>query len=255
MVFPTLGSPKIPQLSAMFPFYGGLPIYTRETVRVSAFTPDLSGYGIDCGNPGIRIPGIDTFLISKHGNIMFRCSSQINEAIPPEYRKILEQLFPNEADSDKKPTVEASLKFAEILGIRADYARLLDSDKNTMACFLEHFQNNLDLLIQKTWIEKVDEGKKEKLQDRVPGLINSIEHGSYREALTEFGVVLEELAYLLFGNQSHKEDFTEYTLRIDTQMGLFWWYGGRLGTSLNRCADKATLRALLLIGICYLTNF
>ena len=186
---------------------------------------------------------------------MFRGSSKINEAIPLEYRSTLEQLFPDETNSDKKPSIETAIEFAGILGIKAEYVRVLESDKKTMAVFLDHFQNNLDLLIQKTWVEKADAGKKEKLQGRMPGLMNSIEHGNYQEALVEFGVVLEELAYLLFGNQSHSEDFTEYTLRIDTQMGLFWWYGSRLGISLSNYSNKATLRALLLIGICYLTNF
>ena len=186
---------------------------------------------------------------------MFRCSARINEAIPPEYHTILKKLFPDEINNKIKPTIESVMEFADALGIKTEYQRMLDSNKKAMAKFLEHFQNNLDLLIQKTWIEKADEGKKEKLQDRVPGFIDVIEQGSYQDALAEFGIILDELAYLLFGSQSHKEDFTEYTLRIDTQMGLFWWYGGKLGTSLNNCTDKPTLRALLLIGICYLTNF
>jgi hypothetical protein len=44
-------------------------------------------------------------------------------------------------------------------------------------------------------------------------------------------------------------------------MGLFWWYGGQLGCLVNpaggdgQAADDETLWAVLLIGICYLTNF
>jgi hypothetical protein len=70
---------------------------------------------------------------------------------------------------------------------------------------------------------------------------------------------LEELAYLFFGAQSHKDDFTEYTFRIDTQMGLFWWYGGQLVNprflEWAKSAEKEYLEAVLLLGICYLTNF
>jgi hypothetical protein len=68
--------------------------------------------------------------------------------------------------------------------------------------------------------------------------------------------------------QSTHEDFIEYALRIDIQMGLFWWYGEQLlsyveanchgnknsGTEAEG-ADPETLWAVLLIGICYLTNF
>jgi hypothetical protein len=123
---------------------------------------------------------------------------------------------------------------------------------------LGHFQNNLDLLIQKTWVEKADESRKEQLQDKTPGFVAGIEQGNLRQTLEEFGAILEELAYLLFGAQSAKDDFTEYTFRIDTQMGLFWWYGGRLSSLKylsQDTADAETLWAVLLIGICYLTNF
>ena len=124
--------------------------------------------------------------------------------------------------------------------------------------FLDHFQNNLDLLIQKTWVEKSDEERKEKLLDEIPPLIAFIEKGDYSQALEAFGAILEELAYLFFGVQSQKDDFAEYALRIDAQMGLFWWYGGQIngarGTAWIKNADKNVLRALLLLGICYLTN-
>jgi hypothetical protein len=94
--------------------------------------------------------------------------------------------------------------------------------------------------------------------NRIPGFIAGIEQENYSKALGEFGVILEELAYLLFGAQSHKDDFTEYALRIDTQMGLFWWYGGQLEKFLSSVpsdVNKDSLLAILLIGICYLTNF
>jgi hypothetical protein len=203
---------------------------------------------------------------------MFNCPSWVNNAIPKEYRDTAEGLFPPGGFSaGKGPTVEAAVAFADILGIGADYKRLLAEWKSgkDIRIFLGHFRNNLDLLIQKTWVEKADEVRKEKLQDRVPGLADAIEREDYPAALKEFSGILEELAYLFFGVQSYKDDFTEYTLRIDTQMGLFWWYGGQIGCLHSRenggrldgkCpgpsdVDKDALRAILLIGICYLTNF
>jgi hypothetical protein len=189
---------------------------------------------------------------------MLCCSKTVNQAVPYEYRIIAEGLFPPGGYAGGKgPSIEAARAFAEILGIGADYNRLLESGDTSR--FLASFQNNLDLLIQKTWVEKADEIRKEKLQDRVPLLIAGIEQGEYQAALEEFGAILEELAYLFFGVQSHNDDFTEYTFRIDTQMGLFWWYGGQLGSSCvlewARLAEKRQLEAVLLLGICYLTNF
>jgi hypothetical protein len=205
---------------------------------------------------------------------MYSCTPRAYQAIPQEYRKTVEELFPSGPQpAGEGPAVKAAENFAGILGIRADYTRLLNtqrSDKD-LAQFLGHFQNNLDLLIQKTWVDKSDEARKEKLQDRVPGFIADIERENYRKALKEFSGILEELSHLLFGAQSYRDDFAEYVFRIDTQMGLFWWYGGQIGRfkpigdgnqengagkgpwSNDPC--KEGLWAVLLLGICYLTNF
>jgi hypothetical protein len=184
---------------------------------------------------------------------------------------VAEELFPPGGfPPGQGPVLETAIGFAEILGIGLDYKNLLACEKagqGGLQAFLEHFQNNLDLLIQKTWVEKADEARKENLQDRLPGLIAAIEGGQYLEALAEFSEILDELAYLFFGAQSNKDDFTEYTLRIDTQMGLFWWYGGQIGclqpperdhaggASRDCTCSQDVYQAILLIGICYLTNF
>jgi hypothetical protein len=196
---------------------------------------------------------------------MLGCSLNVNNAIPEEYRNVAEALFPPGGwPAGQGPAVRAAEAFAGILGIGDDYKRLMNTPRTDKeaACFLESFQNNLDLLIQKTWVEKADEARKEKLQDRVPGFVGDIMEGNYQKALGEFGAILEELAYLFFGAQSHKDDFTEYTLRIDTQIGLFWWYGGQIARLKPPAADQGfkspspeSLWAVLLIGICYLTNF
>ncbi|MDR3192029.1 MAG: hypothetical protein LBT87_03070 [Treponema sp.] len=194
-----------------------------------------------------------------------------NKSIPAEYRKAAEKLFPPKGfPAGKGPEPAAAAAFAEILGIAADYQRLLKASKTgeELRHFLEHFQNNLDLLIRKTWVEKADEIRKEKLEDRLPSFIEEIEQGDLQKALRHFGVILEELAYLFFGAQSTHEDFIEYALRIDIQMGLFWWYGGQLlryvetnchgdknGGTAGKPADPGDLWPVLLIGICYLTDF
>jgi hypothetical protein len=197
---------------------------------------------------------------------MYSCPPRVNQSIPAEYRKIAEDLFPPGGfPPGTGPDQQAASAFAGILGIGADYQRLLgasETDKE-MHHFLCHFQNNLDLLIQKTWVEKADVARKDRLQDRVPGFVAGIKEGNFQQALEEFGAILDELAYLFFGAQSGKEDFTEYTFRIDTQMGLFWWYGGQLGClhrisggkNQDRTSEPRALWAVLLIGICYLTNF
>jgi hypothetical protein len=177
--------------------------------------------------------------------------------MPGEYRKAAERLFPkNGFLRSQKPDLKAAGEFAKALGIGIEYQRLLALEKNNaeMKIFLEHFQNNLDLLIRKTWVEKSDETRKSKLHDEIPALMTTIEKADFTNAIEEFGAILDELAYLFFGAQSEKADFAEYTFRIDAQMGLFWWYGGRL-SAFKEIKDEKILWALLLLGLCYLTNF
>ena len=189
-----------------------------------------------------------------------------SNVLPREFRKIAGKLFlPADSGGDQGPSLDDVEAFALSLGIGDDYRRLLGEIRNSadreqaMGKFLERFQNNLDLLIQKTWVEKADEVRKNALLDKVPPFIALIEKEQLHEALKEFGIILEELAFLFFGSQSQKDDFTEYTFRIDIQMGLFWWYGSMLDSSQSPAWAKSTnpdmLLAVLLLGICYLTNF
>ncbi|MCL1812716.1 MAG: hypothetical protein FWG29_04260 [Treponema sp.] len=194
---------------------------------------------------------------------MLSCSTGDYKALPKEYRKAAEALFPpvqnaGPENNPNLPSQPAILGFADKLGVGTDYRKLDTGWKNTeeLESFLLSFRNNLDLLIQKTWVEKADEDRKEKLLDRVPGFIDIIKKGDFTKALGEFGTILEELAWLLFGSQSHKEDFFDYAFRIDHQLGLFWWYGGQLGHLLSLgTGDEKILKAILLLGLCYLTDF
>jgi len=150
------------------------------------------------------------------------------------------------------------LAFADKLGIGTYYRKLEDNWRiqEELEKFLHSFRNNLELLIQKTWVEKADEDRKEKLLDSLPGFISLIKLGDYIRAIEEFDAVLKELAWLLFGSQSHKEDFLDYVTRIDHQWGLFWWYGGQLKQALSEeKLREETLRELLFLGLCYLTDF
>jgi len=189
---------------------------------------------------------------------MYHNHSSEDSAIPNEYRTIAKALLPSSPEQGADPA--AATDFAEALGIGTEYRRLMGIEHNTeqMRKFLGHFQNNLDLLIQKTWVEKADESRKEKLQDEVLPLMHLIVQGDFRQALEQFGAILEELSYLFFGAQSTKDDFTEYTFRIDDRIGLFWWYGSKLSRLKKSGMDNTpeeSLWAVLLIGICYLTNF
>ena len=200
---------------------------------------------------------------------MYSCPPGVNEAIPAEHRKTAEALFPPEGyPLGAGPDLASAAAFADILGVGEDYRMMFASAQPGVGLkpLLGHFRNNLDLLIQKTWVEKADEVRKEKLINRLPALIENIEKEDYENALGAFALILEELAYLFFGAQSYKDDFTEYALRIDPQIGLFWWYGGQLNKLQHPGGyrppneeaarkEQQSFKTVLLVGICYLTNF
>ena len=194
---------------------------------------------------------------------MYRSQAATNITMPGDYRKAAERLFPKDGFlKGQKPDIKAAGEFSKALGIGIEYQRLLALDKKSgeMRTFLEQFQTNLELLIRKTWVEKSDENRKGRLQDDVPVLMEKIEQTDYIKAINEFSEILDELSHLFFGAQSEKEDFTEYTFRIDAQMGLFWWYAGKLEhliESFSKETEKGekVFWAILLLGLCYLTNF
>jgi len=186
---------------------------------------------------------------------MFCSSPEAEKAIPEEYRPLTSALFSKDVKRIALGSVEG---FAEALGIGAQFRRsLADGACNTEAPgfrrLLHQFQNNFDLLIAKTWVEEDDVQRKNRLQDRLPAFIGLIEGGRLTEALRTYGEILEELAWLIFGGQSQCDDFTEYALRMDTQMGLFWYYGGQIGRVAGQCS-QSSLAPLLLVGLCYLEN-
>jgi hypothetical protein len=177
--------------------------------------------------------------------------------IPIEYKDKAGSLFPaRSAVQSSDPDFHVFLEFAELLGINMEYKRVLGLNDNDLDFikFIASFYKNLELLIDKTWVEKSDEMRKEMLHARLPAFFAELENRHYEKALDEFGSVLGELAFLLFGDQCRKKDFIEYTFRIDSQMGLFWWYAAAF-RKLKFQWKQENVRALLLIGLCYLSNF
>ncbi|MDR2490136.1 MAG: hypothetical protein LBD20_01890 [Spirochaetaceae bacterium] len=177
--------------------------------------------------------------------------------LPAEYTERANALFPDKGHvQENAPQNRSFVEFAELLGIGADYRRIvaMQDDDLDFIKFVASFYKNLELLIDKTWVEKSDEMRKVMLHAQLPVFFSDMENRNYEKALDAFGNVLGELAFLLFGEQSEKKDFIENTFRIDSQMGLFWWYAGTL-RKLKFHWNQEFQRALLLIGLCFLSNF
>jgi hypothetical protein len=178
------------------------------------------------------------------------------DVIPREYQDIAKQLFPEKKSGAHNISwsSKSAEEFSNILGSGADFTAILHSEdpERALKRLLAHFRNNVELLIHKTWVEKADETHKERLLDRIPVFVDCVEKADYSQALSMFTVILEELAYLLFGSQVYKSDFLEYTFRIDPQIGLFWWYAAKLSTLKEEKPER--IKVILLIGISFLAS-
>jgi hypothetical protein len=182
---------------------------------------------------------------------MFNDSVLAVESTPAEYRAIVNSLFP--PDPSIHPSMRDAQAYARSLAVEADFKKLTD-ESSDLGAFLGKFKKNFALLVEKTWVEQADEIKKETLLARLPAFFAKIKNEDYALALRDFNVILEELAYLLFGEESRRKEFTEYAFRIDPQMGLFWLYGACI-SRVRQDDDTLMLRPLLMLGICYLTSF
>ncbi len=115
------------------------------------------------------------------------------------------------------------------------------------------FQKNLELLVQKTWVEKADETMKEEMLQRINGLCKNLSKYDYHTSLSEFLPVLHDVVYLLFGNLAKADGFLEYAVRIDPDFGFFWYYINSLPSHKDWSEEKC--RVAVLLGICFLANF
>ncbi len=115
------------------------------------------------------------------------------------------------------------------------------------------FQKNLELLVQKTWVEKADEAMKEEMLLRINTLCGNLTRYDYHTSLSEFLPVLHDVVYLLFGSLARNDFFLEYAVRIDPDFGFFWYYINSLPPHKEWSEEKC--RAAVLLGIFFLANF
>lgn len=115
------------------------------------------------------------------------------------------------------------------------------------------FEKNLELLVQKTWVEKADESMKEEMLQRIDTLCHNLVNYDYHRALSEFLPVLHDVVYLLFGSLAKQASFLEYAVRIDPDFGFFWYYINSLPSHDAWSEEKC--RAAVLLGIFFLATF
>lgn len=152
---------------------------------------------------------------------------------------------------------KTAVQLAEAFGDQGTFSATMSSKnafRDESEKHLVHsFQKNLELLVQKTWVEKADESMKEEILFRINTLCCNLSRYDYHTSLSEFLPVLLDVVYLLFGNLVKNEYFLEYAVRIDPDFGFFWYYLNSLPPHKDWSEEKC--RAAVLLGIFFLANF
>lgn len=115
------------------------------------------------------------------------------------------------------------------------------------------FHSNLTLLVQKTWVEKSDEALKEQALYQLDKICASLNKKAYADVYKEYLTLLNDVVHLMFGPLSKKDDFAEYSLRIDPEFGIFWWFLQNVSTQMPE--DIEIGRLYILLGMFFLANF
>lgn len=115
---------------------------------------------------------------------------------------------------------------------------------------LTSFKNNLTLLIQKTWVEKSDIALKDQLLYQLDIFLSN---DSWKDNYVLFLQLINQAVFLMFGQKPDTPDFAEYTLRIDPEFGIFWWYISSLPQTTDWSEEKC--QTAMLLGMYFLANY
>lgn len=175
-------------------------------------------------------------------------SNLIGEFVEPEIISAVEKI---KDVSDIQEVNALAVTIARLFDAEKTFAELLDGNDDSK--LISSFKKNLTLLIQKTWVEKDDETVKEQVLYNLEQFCAYLEAGKYADEYSRFGHILSDVVYLMFGPTSKEPVFEEYSLRIDPEFGVFWWYVQNLPEKADFSDQKS--RALLLLGMYFLANY
>lgn len=149
---------------------------------------------------------------------------------------------------DKAQEYEDSVNIiAKAFGASNDFSKI---DEESSKKLVTSFKNNLTLLVQKTWIEKSDIALKEQLLYQLDVFLGNEEWASNYILFLQ---LINQAVYLMFGQKPDTPDFAEYTLRIDPEFGIFWWYISNLPSKTDWSEEKCKIAMLL--GMYFLANY
>ena len=154
---------------------------------------------------------------------------------------------------DEKSFTSAATKIADAFGESSPFKKIADPATEAETKLITSFQNNIVLLVQKTWVEKSDEDLKAQVVYRLEQFCKQMNKKQYKASYTHFLNIVNDVVYLMFGSQAKCEDFDEYALRIDPEFGIFWWYVAALPQTADW--DDSKSRVAILLAMYFLANY
>lgn len=149
---------------------------------------------------------------------------------------------------EKSENFEAAADvIATAFGSGKDFSKMTTDNISKL---VSSFKNNLTLLIQKTWVEKSDIALKEQLLYQLDVFLGNEE---WKSNYVLFLQLINQAVYLMFGQKPDTPDFDEYSLRIDPEFGIFWWYISNLPSKADWSEEKC--RIAMMVGMYFLANY
>lgn len=174
----------------------------------------------------------------------------IEKFVDNDSLKALKNLIESSSDD---VALSSSVQLADIFGAGQTFKKITDKNSDAESKLVSSFNNNLVLLIQKTWVEKSDEELKAQILYQLEEFRIQLNSKDYVQAYPQFFSILDNVVYLMFGNQAKAKDFPEYALRIDPEFGIFWWYVKSLPRDAQWSGERT--RIAILLGIYFLANY
>ena len=173
---------------------------------------------------------------------MIKQAEEISEFLDSNTIKALSTFLENEKSYEKSADL-----IAIAFGSDKDFSKI---KKPGVEKLVNSFKNNLTLLIQKTWVEKSDIALKDQLLYQLNIFLSN---DSWKDNYSLFLQLINQAVFLMFGQKPDTPDFAEYTLRIDPEFGIFWWYVSNLPPKTEWSEEKC--RLAMMLGMYFLANY
>ncbi|HUX41580.1 MAG TPA: hypothetical protein VMV83_10485 [Rectinemataceae bacterium] len=154
----------------------------------------------------------------------------------------------------------AAIEFADILGNPGEFKQYAQGRMADRLARIDHllkiFLENSALLVHKTWVEKSDDKRKERLIEEIVAFEREFREGDIKASFRRFVLLCHSIAHLLFGAQSRADDFLAWTFRIDPKLGLFFWFVEEIEEQVRADAGSDELLTIeTVIGMYVLSCF